>query len=150
MVSIHTPHARRDRSSSAPRALSCRFNPHAACAARRKRFHGRFLLPHIRGYYLPQICFFSPFCPTALLRYGIPIIFITVFPVHSTFAHIKSYSNKTYSSFSQHFICQTTRKRFPVYRHSSSPARRGCSLPEGSVARRTLYLSLSLSIPSSA
>ena len=149
-VSIHAPHARRDNFCIL--GLSCQygFNPHTACAARRKRFHGRFLLPHIRGYYLPQICFFSPFCPTALLRYGIPIIFITVFPVHSTFAHIKSYSNKTYSSFSQRFICQTTRKRFPVYRHSSSPARRGCSLPEGSVARRTLYLSLSLSIPSSA
>lgn len=78
------------------------------------------------------------------------LYFITVFSVHSTFAHIKSYSNKTYSSFSQRFICQTTRKRFPLYRHSSPPARRGCSLPEGSVARRTLYLSFSLSTPSSA
>ena len=73
-VSIHAPHARRDNFCIL--GLSCQygFNPHTACAARRKRFHGRFLLPHIRGYYLPQICFFSPFCPTALLRYGIPIL----------------------------------------------------------------------------
>ena len=98
-VSIHAPHARRD--------LCARFLLHLpfvsihAPHARRdcKRFHGRFLLPHIRGYYLPQICFFLPFCPTALLRYGIPIIFITVFSVHSTFAHIKSCSNKTYINF---------------------------------------------------
>ena len=148
-----------------------RFNPRAACAAR-QFLYPRVVVPvrfqsthRMRGatQKVPWKVSFATYSWVLLatnmffltvLSHSPPSIrysyFITVFPVHSTFAHIKSYSNKTYSSFSQRFICQTTRKRFPVYRHSSSPARRGCSLPEGSVARRTLYLSLSLSIPSSA
>lgn len=127
-VSIHTPHARRDAKGSME-GFFCHIFVGITCH--------KYVFSH---RFVPQ-----PSFDTVFLLY-----FITVFSVHSTFAHIKSYSNKTYSSFSQRFICQTTRKRFPVYRHSSSPARRGCSLPEGSVARRTLYLSLSLSIPSSA
>ena len=127
-VSIHTPHARRDAKGSME-GFFCHIFVGITCH--------KYVFSH---RFVPQ-----PSFDTVFLLY-----FITVFSVHSTFAHIKSYSNKTYSSFSQHFICQTTRKRFPVYRHSSPPARRGCSLPEGSVARRTLYLSFSLSTPSSA
>ena len=149
------------------------FNPRAACAARpvswrlprsavafqsTRRMRGATAKGSTEGFFCHifvgiachKYVFSHRFVPQPSFDTVFLLYFITVFSVHSTFAHIKSYSNKTYSSFSQRFICQTTRKRFPVYRHSSPPARRGCSLPEGSVARRTLYLSFSLSTPSSA